>query len=137
MISPRKNPIKRIAKEDIKTSDTKVENLYYFTDRKLKIAYDININNHHDKHANSVKSITSKFYKIGVHMIHIKMIMIEMSNKTAKLMIQYIFKYHLTSLLLFNKHGEDNEKISEIELPITLSINHNLTQSDFDNIIIP
>ena len=30
---PRRNPIKRIVKEDIKVSDTKVDNLYYFTNR--------------------------------------------------------------------------------------------------------
>ena len=45
---------KRVVKEDIKVSNTKVENQYYFTDRILKIAYDINIENHHDKHANSI-----------------------------------------------------------------------------------
>ena len=30
---PRRNPKKRIVKEDIKVSDTKVDNLYYFTNR--------------------------------------------------------------------------------------------------------
>ena len=37
-IIPRKNPMKRVVKEVFKVSDTKVENQYYFTDRKLKIA---------------------------------------------------------------------------------------------------
>ena len=48
VISPRKNPTKRVVKEVIKVSDIKVQNQCYFTDRILKIAYDINIDNQHD-----------------------------------------------------------------------------------------
>ena len=44
--SPRKNPIKRVVKEDIKVSDIKVENQYYFTDRIIKLANDIFLDTH-------------------------------------------------------------------------------------------
>ena len=54
----------------------------------------------------------------------------------AKLINQYKFKYQLNFIVLFNKFGEEDEIISEIELPITLSITDNLTQSEIDNIII-
>ena len=53
VVVPWNNPIKRVVKEGIKVSDTKVENQYYFTDRMIKVPYDINIDNHHDKHGKS------------------------------------------------------------------------------------
>ena len=56
-----------------------------------------------------------------------------MSLVNAKIIFQYQFKYQLTFLVLINKYGEDNEILSEIELPITLSITHNLTHSEKDN----
>ena len=62
--------------------------------------------------------------------------MIELSLIYAKLLSQFEFKYQLTFLLLFNKNGEDDEIITEIELPITLSFTQNLTQSEIENIII-
>ena len=94
----------------------------------------IYIYNHHDKHANSIITITSEFKNIGIDISHINKLMEEMSLIYAKLKDQYKFKYQLTSLVLFKKYGEDNEITSEVELPITLSISHNLTQSEIDNI---
>ena len=78
--TPRKNPTKRVVKEDNKVSDTEGKNLYHFTDRILKTAYDINIVTHHSKHANSIKRRTSKFNHIGIDTIHIKKILEEMAN---------------------------------------------------------
>ena len=69
-IVPKKS-IKRIVKEDFKVSDTKVENLHFFTDRILKKAYDINLDSHHDNYANSIITISSKFINIGIDTIHI------------------------------------------------------------------
>ena len=62
--------------------------------------------------------------------------MIEISIIYAKLMNQCNFKHQLTFLVIVSNHGEHNGKISGIELPITLSITHKLTQSDIDNNII-
>ena len=59
--TPRKEPMKTVVKEVIKVTDTNVENQYHFTDKILTAAFDIIINNHHDKHANSQKTITSNF----------------------------------------------------------------------------
>ena len=52
----------------------------FFSDRLLEIAYDISINNQHDKHATSMKSITSKFNNIGIEIFHNNILMREMSN---------------------------------------------------------
>ena len=51
----------------------------------------------------------------------------EMSHVYAKLINQNKFKYQLTFLVFFNKNGEDNDITSEIEIPITLGITHNLS----------
>ena len=91
VIIPKKNPIKSVVKEEIKVSDidTEIENQYYSTDKNLKIAYDINLDNDHNKHANSQITIISKFNNIVVDIIHIKKIMEEMSHTYAKLTNQY------------------------------------------------
>ena len=60
----------------------------------------------------------------------------EMSHVNDKLINHYIFKNQLTRSVFFNKYGEDKEITSEIELPNTLSITHNSTQSEIDNINI-
>ena len=111
----------------MQVSDTKVENQYYFTDRIIETAYDIIIDNHHDKRASSQLTFTSEFNKIGIAMNHVNKIMEEMSHVYAKLKNEYNFNYHLTFLVIFNKYGEDGEIISEKELPFTLSLTHNLT----------
>ena len=69
-------------------------------------------------------------------MNHIIDIIKEMSHVYAKFLNQYKFNYHLTFLVITNKHGEENETISEIELPIASSISHNLTQSELNKLII-
>ena len=57
----RKNPTKRVVKEDFKVTATNVEKHYRFTERRLKVAYDINIDIHHRKKANSTNTIILKF----------------------------------------------------------------------------
>ena len=48
VIIPRKNPIKRVVKEKkASVFDTKVDSQFYFTDNTLKVAFNINIYNHH------------------------------------------------------------------------------------------
>ena len=81
-------------------------------------------------------TITSKYNIIGIDISHINKLMEEMGHIYAILINQYKFKYQLIFLVLFNKNGEDNEITSEVELPFTLSISHNLTQSEIDNINI-
>ena len=63
--------------------DIKVETLYFFTDKVLKIAYDIAIDNHYDKHANSIVTITPKFDKTGIDVNLIIKVMEETSHVYA------------------------------------------------------
>ena len=80
-------------KGEIKISDFDIKygNRYCFTDRILRIEHDINIDNYHDKHANSVITITSKFHSLGNDKNHVNKIMEEMSQIYAKLIKQYKF----------------------------------------------
>ena len=81
-------------------------------------------------------TITSNFNNIGIDISHINKIMEEMSHIYAGLLNENKFKYQLTFLVLFNIYGEDDEQTCEIEIPITLSVTHKLTQAEIDNINI-
>ena len=69
-----------------------VENLSYFTDKTIKVAYVINIDNQ-TKHANSMKTITSILNITGTDIIHNNKIMEKMANIYANLKNQYTFKF--------------------------------------------
>ena len=123
-------------KKEVDT-DINDKNQIYFTDKILKIAYVINIDIYHDKHANSQLTVASKFDNTGKYINHINKIKVEMSHIYEKLLNQNTFKYQLTFLVIFIKYGEDDDEITcEIELPFTLSLTHNLSQSEIDNINI-
>ena len=62
------------------TSRTKVENLIYFTDRIIKSAHVINIDNHHSKHANSTITIFPKFINSGNDISYINKPLEEFAN---------------------------------------------------------
>ena len=49
-------------------------------------------------------------------------------------MNQYIFIYQTVFSARFDKQDEDNQVLDETELFTSLKINHNLTESDLDNI---
>ena len=105
-----------------------------FFGRILKVVYDITIDNHHSRPATSAVTITSKVDNIEIHMSHNFNIFKKMSHVYAKLLNQYKFTYQLFFLVIFDKYDEDNEVTSEIEISITLSITHNLMQSEIENI---
>ena len=60
-----------------------------------------------------------------------------MGRVYGKLINKIKFKCQLTFLVIFNIYEEDDEITSEIELAITSSITHNITQSELDNISSP
>ena len=101
MVVPRKNPMKRVVKEQIKVpnNDIKDENRYYFTDKILKIAYDIKIDNHHDENGISQLITTSNFYNLGVDMNHINEFLKEMDHVYGKSINPKKFKNQVTFLV--------------------------------------
>ena len=59
-----------------------------------------------------------------------------MSVIYARLINQYKFKYHTLFLAGFYKINEEDQRSNEIELYKNLKIYHNLTESDFDIIVV-
>ena len=121
---PTKKPIKQVVKDEIKVPDIDIkdENLDFFTDKILKSAYNITVENQHDKNVNSVLTITPNYGIIGIAEYHIDKIETELAKIYATLVKQYKLKNQLSFLALFNKYGEEGETTSQIELPIILTI---------------
>ena len=58
----------------------------------------------------------------------------ELSVICARLINQYKFKYHTLFSASLYKINEEHQRYNELELNINLDINHNLTESEIDNI---
>ena len=130
--------LKQLAKEKIKIDDKELArmmiNPYYFIDENLKIGFKINLGSHNFSHANSILTITPNFPEVGVEFRYINKIVKELSVIYARLINHYKFKYHTFFSASFYKINEEDQRYNEIELYINLKINHNLTESDIDNI---
>ena len=130
--------LKQLAREKIKLDDREFAkmmiNPYYFIDKNLKNGFKINLESHNISHANSILTITCKYPEIGIEYRYINKIIKEMSVIYARLINQYKFKYHTLFSASFYKINEEDQRDSEIELYINLKIDHNLTESDIDNI---
>ena len=59
-----------------------------------------------------------------------------MSVIYARLINQYEFNYHTLFSASFYKNNEEDQRNNEIAICINLNINHNLTESDIDNIVV-
>ena len=130
--------LKQLAREKIKLDDKEFAkmmiNPYYFINRNLKNGFKINLESHNISHANSILTITCKYPEIGIEYRYINGIVKELSVIYARLINQYKFKYHTLFSASFYKINEEDQRDNEIELYINLKINHNLTESDIDNI---
>ena len=134
--------LKQLARNNIRLDDKqlnkelarKMINPYYFTDRNLKVGFKINLDSHHINHLNSKLTITPNHPEFGIEFRYINKIMKELSLIYARLINQYKFRYQTVFSARFDKQNEDNQVLDETELFINLNINHNLTQTDLDNI---
>ena len=109
-------------------------NPYYFIDEKLKNGFKINLESHNISHANSILTITPKLPEFGIEFGYINKIIKEMSVIYARLINQYKIKYQTIFSASFYKINEEDQTKNEIELYMSLKINHKLTESDIDNI---
>ena len=130
--------LKQLAREKIKLDDKQLAkimiNPYYFIDKNLKIGFKIDLGSHNISHANSILIVTPKFPDFGIEYRYINKIVKELSVIYARLINQYKFKYHTLFSASFYKINEEDQRSNEIELYINLNNNHNLTESDIDNI---
>ena len=135
-------PLKQLAQKSIKLDDKqlnkylakKMINPYYFTDRNLKVGFKINIDTHHINHVNSKLTISPNFPEFGIQVRYIHKIRGQSSVIYARLINRYKFQNQTVFLAGFDKQDEGIQVIDETELFIVLNINHNLTESDLDNI---
>ena len=130
--------LKQLAREKINLDGKELAKMMinpnYFIDENLKIGFKINLENHNFSHANSILTITPNFPEFGIEFRYINKIIKELSVFYARLINQYKFKYHTLFSASFHKINEEDQRNNEIELYINLKINHNLTESDVDNI---
>ena len=130
--------LKQLTREKNKLDDREFAkimiNPFYFIDKNLKNGFKINLESHNINHANSILTITCKYPEIGIKYRYINKIIKELSVIYARLINQYKFKYHTLFSASFYKINEEDQRDNEIELFINLKINHNLTESDIDNI---
>ena len=102
----------------------------------MQVGLKINLDSHHINHANSKLTITPNYPKFGIEVRYSNKIMKEFSNIYARMINHYKIKYQSVFSARFDKQDENNQVLDETELFITLNINHNLTESDFDEIDI-
>ena len=132
--------LKQLAREKFKLDDKELAkmmiNPYYFIDENLKNGFKIKLESHNFSHADSTLTVTPKFPNFGIDFRYINKIVKELSVIYARLINQYKFKYHTLFSASFYKINEEDQRYNEIELYINLNNNHNLTESDIDNIDI-
>ena len=109
-------------------------NPYYFTDRNLRVGFKINLDSHNLHQTNSKPTITPSHHEFGIEVRYINKIMKELAVIYARLINEYKFKYQTVFSARFDKQDEDNQLSDETDLFILFNINHNLTQTDLDNI---
>ena len=134
--------LKQIARQNIKLNDKeldtelakKLNNLYYFFDKILKVAFKFFLEGHNINHANSLLNIIPNFADIGIETRYTNKILKEIATKNARLINQYKFKDHILFSASFYKINEEDQRSDEIEIFINLNFNNNLTESDINNI---
>ena len=136
------NSLRQIARDNIKLDHKQLNkelarranNPYIFTDRNLRVEFKITLDSHNLHHTISKLTITPNHPEFGMEFRYINKIMKEISVIYARLINQYKFRYQTVFSARFDKQDEDNQVLDETELFINLNINHNLTQTDIDNI---
>ena len=89
-------PLKQIARENINIADKqlnkelaeKMINPYYFTDRAVKVGFNITLEGHYINHANSEIIITPNYSEFGIQIRYINKIVKELSVIYARLIDQ-------------------------------------------------
>ena len=109
-------------------------NPYYFTNRNLKVGFNITLESHHINYANSKLIVKPKCPEFGIEVRSNNKIVRELSVIYARTMNQYTFKNQTLFSARFDKQDENNQVLDETEFFINININHNLFQTDIDNV---
>ena len=71
----------------------KMNNPYYFTDRALRVGFNITLDSHHNNHATSKITMKANYFEFGIEIRYINKMIIEVSVILARLKNHYKFKY--------------------------------------------
>ena len=107
-------------------------NLYYFTDRTIKVGYTFTLERHQITNANSQLIINPNFPEFGIDFRYIIKILEEIAIIYARLINQYKFNYQTVFSARFDKQDGGDRVLDKIDSFMILNINHNLTESDID-----
>ena len=100
----------------------------------MKVGFKTNLDSHHINHANSKLTIKPTFPELVIGTRYTNKILKEMSINYGRLINEYKFKNQTVFSARFDKQDENNQLLDETELFIVLNINHNLTETDINNI---
>ena len=110
-------------------------NPHYFIEERLKKGFKIYLEGQNIIHANSISTITPIYPGVGIETRYFKKILKEMATIYASLINQCRFQKNIIFFSAsFYKINEEDQRSDGIELFINLSINHNLTETDINNI---
>ena len=134
-IKLKNNPksLKQIARDNIgldgkqlkKELAKKMINPIYFTDRTLRVGFNLKLDCHHINHSNSKLTSNPSHREFDIETRYVNKILKEMSVTCARLINQYNFKYQTVFSARLDKQGDDNQVLDETELFISLNINFN------------
>ena len=105
----------------------------YFTDRNLRIGFNIKIGSHHINQDNSKTLIKPNFPAFDIKFRYINKVFEQMSINFARLMNQGKVNCQTVLSANFDKQDEDGQLLDEYELYINLKNKHNPTATDIDN----
>ena len=100
----------------------------------MRVGFKIKLDSRNLHHTNSKLTITPNHPEFGIENRYINKILKELSMIYARLINQYKFRYQTVFSARFDKQDEDNQVLDETELFLNLNFNHNLTETDINNI---
>ena len=98
------------------------------------IGFKIILDSHNIINANSILTIEANFPEFGIEFRYSNKILKEKATIYVRIINQYKFYYHLLFSASFYEINEEDQRGDEIEIFNNLKINHNLTETDIDNI---
>ena len=104
----------------------------YFSEKTLQVGFTINLDSHKINHKTSILTFQPNFPALKIEFRYNDKIPREIASMYARLINQYIFKYHTILSARYDKHYEEGEMMDEIELYMNLNIKYNSTESDIE-----
>ena len=109
-------------------------NPYSFTKENLKTGFKIDLDSHNINLAIFILTMEPSFVEFRIEFRYINKISKEMATIYARILNHYKFRYHVLFSASYCKTNVEDQRSDETDLFINLNFNHNLTETDIDNI---